>query len=34
LGPPLVIGEDEIEAMASGLERALDSAVRRTLGGG
>ena len=32
LGPPLTIGDDEIEAMASGLERALDSAVRYTLG--
>jgi len=33
LGPPLTIGDEEIEAMASGLERALDSAVRYTLGG-
>jgi adenosylmethionine-8-amino-7-oxononanoate aminotransferase len=33
LGPPLVIGDEEIEAMVSGLERALDSAVRYTLGG-
>ncbi|MCS5635380.1 MAG: aminotransferase class III-fold pyridoxal phosphate-dependent enzyme [Myxococcota bacterium] len=33
LGPPLVIGDDEIEAIVSGLERALDSAVRYTLGG-
>ena len=32
LGPPLIIGDEEIEAMASGLERALDSAVRYTLG--
>ena len=33
LGPPLVIGDDEIDAIGSGLERALDSAVRYTLGG-
>jgi len=32
LGPPLIIGDEEIEALASGLERALDSAVRYTLG--
>ncbi len=34
LGPPLIIGEEEIEIIAGGLERALDSALRRTLGGG
>ncbi len=29
LGPPFVIGDDEIEKIASGLERAIDSAVSR-----
>ncbi|NRA02315.1 MAG: aspartate aminotransferase family protein [Myxococcales bacterium] len=33
LGPPLIIGDAEIEMLASVLEHAIDSAVRYTLGG-
>ena len=32
LGPPFVIDDEQIELMGSALERAIDSAVARTLG--
>lgn len=33
LGPPLVVGDQEIEMMSSALERALEAALRTTRGG-
>ena len=33
LGPPFIIGDAEVELLASVLENAIDSAVRYTLGG-